>query len=114
MQKYDIVIRSERGALQATLYGEPGVPTGLLLQAVMTHEQLVPHLTELEANSATTILITTPSRQELPPGLTVVFHDGVNINGPIYPSPVGPVPEQFRGITITHTLAALVTYSVDL
>ncbi len=112
MLKYDIIIRTTRGNLQATLEAEPGIPTGLLLQAVMSHQQLVPLLVDLGVNEATTLLISTPSRLTAPPGLTVAFTDGVTVSGPMKPSPVVGVPDRFRGITLTHNLAAVVTYVV--
>lgn len=113
MRRFDVVVKTATGALTATLDAEETTPTGLLLQAVMSHQQLVPHLIQLGANQANTLVITTPNRLELPPGLTIVFANGVNINGPIHPSPVPNVPAQFAGVRLTNNLAALVTYLVD-
>lgn len=114
MPKYDVVIGTDRGTFQATLEADPTIPTGLLLQTAMTHQQFVPHLVALDANAASTILIHTPSRQELPPGrLTVVFRDGVSFTGPVVPSPITDVPPQFNGVQLTRNLSAVVTYAVD-
>lgn len=113
MKTYDVVVKTEVGELMATLQAPDNIPTGILLQAVMTHQQLVPHLIRLEANEAEVLLITTVHRLQLPPGLTVVFPDGVNINGPIKPSPIPNVPKEFDGVQLTYNLAVLVTYRVD-
>lgn len=113
MKKYDVLVRTDAGDLTATLDAENNIPTGLLLQAVMSHQQLLPHLIQLGANGATTLLVTTPNRLTLSPGLTIVFSDGVNINGPIKPSPIPNVPQAFSGVQLMHNLAALVVYRVD-
>lgn len=113
MRKFDVVVKTNTGALTATLDAEETTPTGLLLQAVMSHRQLLPHLVRLGANQATTLVITTPNRLTLPPGLTIVFPSGVNINGPIYPSPIPNVPAKFAGVQLTSNLTALVTYTVE-
>lgn len=113
MRAFDFVMRSARGDIQATLTADDNTPTALLMQAVMTHQQLVPHFVELHANEASTLLMTTPSRQTIPPGMTVVFSDGVNINGPIHPSPIPNVPKEFDGVQLTYNLAVLVVYKVD-
>jgi hypothetical protein len=114
MRTFDFVVVTPRGDFKAILNAEEGIPTGLLVQAVMSHEQLRPHLVELAANTATTMLITTPNRLELPPGLSIVFPDGVNINGPIRPSPIPNVPAEFNGVQLTSGLRAVVTYKVDV
>lgn len=114
MKTYDVVVVTDRGDVRATLNAEDHIPTGLLLQAVMSHQQLLPHFVALDANKSSTLLITTNHRLQLPPGLTVVFNDGVNINGPILPSPIPNVPPQFSGVQLTSNLAALVTYHVEL
>lgn len=113
MKTYDVVVKTAIGELMATLNAPESIPTGLILQAVMSHQQLLPHLVSLKANSAETLLITSLHRLQLPPGFTVVFHDGVNINGPLEPSPIPNVPPQFSGVQLTYNLAALVTYRVD-
>lgn len=113
MKTYDVVVKTAIGALTATLDAPENIPTGILLQAVMSHQQLVPHLVKLDANHSDTLLITTPNRLALPPGLTIVFPGGVNINGPILPSSVPNVPPQFNGVQLTYNLAALVTYTTD-
>lgn len=113
MRTFDVVIKTDSGELLATLDAPETIPTGLLLQAVMTHEQFVPHLARLGANGATTILVTTPNRLTLPPGFTVVFSSGVNINGPVKPSPVPNVPPQFHGVQLTYNLKAIATYRID-
>lgn len=114
MKTYDVLVKTARGQLMATLDGEPGIPTGLYLQAVMSHQQLVPHLVELRANEADTLLVTTPNRMSLPPGLNVQFQGGVSIGGPLHPSPVPNVPREFAGRTLTHNLRAVVVYDVEL
>jgi hypothetical protein len=114
VKKYDVVVKTDIGELLATLDAPDNIPTGLLLQAVMTHQQLLPHFVRLDANSARTLLITTPNRLTLPPGITIVFHDGVNINGPLRPSPIPNVPQEFAGVQLTSNLAVLVTYRVDV
>jgi hypothetical protein len=114
MKTYDVVVKTDKGELSATLQGMPGVPTGLLMQAVMSHQQLLPHLQRIDANAADIMLVVTPSRLELPPGLTIVFNDGVNINGPLTPSPIPNVPPQFHGVQLTANLAALVVYKVAI
>lgn len=114
MKTYDVLVKTARGQLMATLDGEPGIPTGLYLQAVMSHKQLVPHLVELRANEADTLLVTTPNRMSLPPGLNVQFQGGVSIGGPLHPSPVPNVPREFIGRTLTHNLRAVVVYDVEL
>jgi hypothetical protein len=111
---FDVVVVTPRGDLKATFNAEEGIPTGLLIQAVMSHQQLFPHLLQLNANAATTLLITTPNRLELPPGFSIVFSDGVNINGPLHPSPIPNVPHEFNGVQLTSGLRAVVTYKVDL
>lgn len=113
MKTYDVLVRTDIGELSASFEAQPDIPTGLLLQAVMSHQQLVPHLVNLKANGATALAVVHPSRLTLPPGLTIVFPDGVNINGPIKPSPVPNVPPQFDGVQLTSHLAALVVYKVD-
>src|SRR4051812_2870960 len=113
MRKFDVVVKTSTGALTATLEAEDEIPTGLILQAVMSHQQLGPHLGRLSANSADTLVITTPNRLTLPPGLSIVFPDGVSINGKMNPSPIPNVPAQFAGVRLTHNLAALVQYTVD-
>lgn len=113
MKTYDVVMKSARGDVKATLDAPPNIPTGLILQAVMSHQQLLPHFVALRANEAETLLITTPNRLELPPGLSIVFCDGVNINGPIKPSPVPNVPNEFHGVQLTYNLAAVVTYTAE-
>jgi hypothetical protein len=111
---FDVVVVTPRGDLKATFNAEEDIPTGLLIQAVMSHQQLLPHLVQLDANAATTLLITTPNRLELPPGFSIVFSDGVNINGPIVPSPIPNVPREFNGVQLTSGLRAVVTYTVAL
>jgi hypothetical protein len=113
MTKYDVVMLAERGNVHATLEAEEGIPTGLLLQAVMSHQQVVPHMVQLDANAARTLMISTPSRLEVPRGITVVFPDGVNINGPLNPSPVANVPTEFEGVKLTSNMAVAVVYNVE-
>lgn len=113
MKAYDVVVKTAIGELLATLDAEDHIPTGLILQAVMSHQQTYPHLTALGANHAEVLMVTSIRRLQLPPGLTVVFHDGVNINGPIKPSPIPNVPKAFAGVTLTHNLAVVITYRVD-
>jgi len=113
MKTYDVVVVTERGDVKAVTSADDSIPTGLVLQAVMSHQQLVPHFSQLDANHAGTILITDRRRLELPPGLTVLFANGVNINGQLKPSPVYNVPPQFDGVQLTSSTSALVTYRVD-
>lgn len=114
MRNFDVVVVTPRGDLKATFSAEERIPTGLLIQAVMSHQQLFPHLLQLDANAATTLLITTPNRLELPPGFSIVFSDGVNINGPLLPRPIPNVPPEFNGVQLTSGLRAVVTYKVDI
>lgn len=114
MRTFDVVVVTPRGDLKATFQASDNIPTGLLIQAVMSHQQLFPHLLQLDANAATTLLITTPNRLELPPGVSIVFHDGVNINGPLKPSPIPNVPREYAGVQLTSGMRAVVTYTVDL
>lgn len=113
MKTYDVVVKTAIGELLATLDAPENIPTGLLLQAVMSHQQTVPHLTALKANQAETLLVTSLHRLQLPPGFTVVFHDGVNINGPLMPSPVPNMPKEFDGVQLTYNLAVVVTYRMN-
>lgn len=113
MRKFDVVIKTDIGHLSATLESPTDIPTGLLLQAVMSHQQLLPHLIKLGANGANTLLVNTPSRMDLRPGFTIVFHDGVSMNGPLNPSPVENVPRAFDGVQLTYGLRAEVNYLVN-
>lgn len=114
MRTFDVVVVTPRGDLKATFNANESIPTGLLIQAVMSHQQLLPHLVQLDANQATTLFITTPNRLELPPGFSIVFHDGVNINGPLNPSPIPNVPREYAGVQLTSGMHAVVTYKVDV
>lgn len=114
MRTFDVVVVTPRGDLKATFNAEETIPTGLLVQAVLSHQQLFPHLLQLNANAATTMVITTPNRLELPPGFSIVFHDGVNINGPLNPSPIPNVPREFSGVQLTSGMRAVVTYTVPM
>lgn len=113
MKKYDVVVKTAVGSLVATLESPDHIPTGLILQAVMSHQQLVPHLVQLRANEAETLLVTRLSRLQIPNGFTITFHDGVSVNGPLHPSPIENVPREFNGVQLTYNLAAAVTYLVD-
>lgn len=113
MRNFDVLVKTDIGEISSTLQAEDDIPTGLLLQAVMSHQQLLPHFVAIGANQASVLAAVTPGRLQLPPGLTVVFADGVNINGPLKPSPIPNVPEQFGGRTLTHGLTSLVVYKRD-
>lgn len=112
MNTYDVVVKTARGDMVVNLIVEVDAPVGLLLQAVMSHPQLVPHLASLDANHANSVLIHTPAKLPIPVGLGIYFANGVGITGPIGPAPVATEPA-YRGLQLIKDLAALVVYKID-
>jgi hypothetical protein len=110
MKQFDLVAKTTAGELMATFKAEDDVPTSLLMGAVLLHEQVQPHARALGLDRAETLLVTTPSRLDIPPGFTIVFPDGVRVVGPIRVSQIVGVPQQFAGRKLTHGLAVAVVY----
>lgn len=110
MKQFGVVAKTAIGELMATFKAEDDIPTSLLLGAVMLHDQVQPHARALGLDRAETLLATTPSRLEIPPGFTISFPDGVYITGPIHVSQIVGVPREFAGRKLTHGLAVAVVY----